>query len=534
MKESKPQASRKVFDRITTGGSFKKTINAALAQARNKPIVEILPKRSSGPNETKHVKINKSVPVTIHSTTPRRKDTFDLKKTQELRQKRAMQSPSRSGSSREVREDSLSSIWSDNIPVITISKTESAENILDEKPKEQSGKSEESNEKSKISSIGLHGKWAKVKKAKEENTEENIGKQEGVVKHKTHKEKLRHENKVITEKYREERRISTSRVRNMERTLDTISSSNDNLDSDSQDTPTKKYIVKKENADINDDNEYEDRKKEKIRDNDGRENKWKRDKKSDGKKENKNEENGDVSTDFREEAKKNLRSEDKNELKRGDKKEVKSEDKKDSKNKDKLKNKEKKELRSEDKAEVKIKGRRELKSEGEKNQDEDELKDENQEELRNEDQNDQICQKDQIELDKYGYNTKSSHKSDLYDEQKESIQKVKELGRKENEEKNIEGNFWKIDENHSIKKESTSTKKVAERKEVKKPVLKKQSSAIVIDDEEPTVMEAEPQVQREESKLSSTNGESIQTTDTLRTESSTDYKDEVFSNYNIL
>ncbi|KAB0796732.1 hypothetical protein PPYR_10793 [Photinus pyralis] len=61
----------------------------------------------------------------------KRRNSVDSKRGEEWRQSYRSSSPS--NSSKETRQDSItSSIWSDNIPIITISKTESAENILRE------------------------------------------------------------------------------------------------------------------------------------------------------------------------------------------------------------------------------------------------------------------------------------------------------------------------------------------------------------------------------------------------------------------
>lgn len=262
IKESKPQVSKKIFERISTGNSFKKTINAALAQTRNKPIVEAIQKGSSDSSDAKHVKIKENVPVTIHGTVHKHRDTINLKKTHERKQKKMYQSPSRSSSSKDLREDSLTSNWSDNIPVITISKTESAENILRDSPKQSQKTNIKPKQKLEKQHVSEKSKWDKIKpdKRKSKEAQEKIIEQlekksskEGNPEENTDKERVRkekrHESRIITERYREEKRISKSRISNLERTLDTIQSSNDNLDSDPQETPPQNQnISNKESA----------------------------------------------------------------------------------------------------------------------------------------------------------------------------------------------------------------------------------------------------------------------------------------------
>lgn len=66
-------------------------------------------------------------PLASRHSGKHRKDSFDLKKHQDKRK------VIRSRSSKDFREDSLTSNWSDNIPVITISKSDSIEHIEEER-----------------------------------------------------------------------------------------------------------------------------------------------------------------------------------------------------------------------------------------------------------------------------------------------------------------------------------------------------------------------------------------------------------------
>ncbi|KAK5642603.1 hypothetical protein RI129_008770 [Pyrocoelia pectoralis] len=67
-----------------------------------------------------------------YNNVQQKRNSVDFKRRDEWRQSYRSSSPS--NSSKETRQDSISSsIWSDNIPIITISKTESAENILEQK-----------------------------------------------------------------------------------------------------------------------------------------------------------------------------------------------------------------------------------------------------------------------------------------------------------------------------------------------------------------------------------------------------------------
>lgn len=100
--EKKPEVVRKPFSMKPRGSSFKQAINAAVLQKRNS---------KADMAEVKHVKISDSAAPAVHVAT---------KKPEKSTKKK-----------HETRQDSQTSNWSDNIPVITISKTESEECILE-------------------------------------------------------------------------------------------------------------------------------------------------------------------------------------------------------------------------------------------------------------------------------------------------------------------------------------------------------------------------------------------------------------------
>lgn len=86
-----------------------------------------LQRTSSDSTEGKRVQISEATPEMY-----RKREAFNQPK-KESSQKYPNPSPTRSNSSKEARQDSINSNWSDNIPVITISKTESSECILEQK-----------------------------------------------------------------------------------------------------------------------------------------------------------------------------------------------------------------------------------------------------------------------------------------------------------------------------------------------------------------------------------------------------------------
>lgn len=101
--------------------NFRHAINSVLQQKENvKPDIT----RRSDSNETKHVKIQGIKPAQTHSTT-QNKTIYERRISND-------KPPHTSGdTSRNTRQDSQASNWSENIPVITISKTESEECILE-------------------------------------------------------------------------------------------------------------------------------------------------------------------------------------------------------------------------------------------------------------------------------------------------------------------------------------------------------------------------------------------------------------------
>ncbi|GJQ78717.1 hypothetical protein Trydic_g2751 [Trypoxylus dichotomus] len=69
-------------------------------------------------------------PIASRHSSKNRRDSFDLKKHQSKKKPADSRSATKSSSnSKDFREDSLTSTWSDNIPVITISKSDSVEHV---------------------------------------------------------------------------------------------------------------------------------------------------------------------------------------------------------------------------------------------------------------------------------------------------------------------------------------------------------------------------------------------------------------------
>ncbi|KAI4471992.1 transmembrane channel-related [Holotrichia oblita] len=91
-----------------------------------------LPKRGESQDSNLSVDFETNpTPLVSRHSGKRRKDSFDLKKHQDKR-RGATRSRSPTKSSKDFREDSLTSNWSDNIPVITISKSDSIDHIEEE------------------------------------------------------------------------------------------------------------------------------------------------------------------------------------------------------------------------------------------------------------------------------------------------------------------------------------------------------------------------------------------------------------------
>lgn len=95
---------------------------------------EILHRESTESTEGKHVQIAETTPEIYRRNSQPKRDSIESKRNEDWKQRR--QSPSRSTSSKETRHDSITSNWSDNIPVITISKTGSSECILEQQTEE--------------------------------------------------------------------------------------------------------------------------------------------------------------------------------------------------------------------------------------------------------------------------------------------------------------------------------------------------------------------------------------------------------------
>lgn len=108
VKEAKPQSAF----------NFKGMVNLARKSSDN---------RKSSDIEPKHVHIVDCAQL------PKRSDSYQEQRRDNWRERRRRQSPTKStSSSKETKkEDSVNSTWSEAIPVITISKTESAECILE-------------------------------------------------------------------------------------------------------------------------------------------------------------------------------------------------------------------------------------------------------------------------------------------------------------------------------------------------------------------------------------------------------------------
>lgn len=115
IREAKPKPEK------ATKSNFRHAINSALQQKENATI-DIT--RRSDSSETKHVKIQGVKPTPTHSATQN-------KTIYERRISKEKQPYSSTDNSKNTRQDSQTSNWSDNIPVITISKTESEECILE-------------------------------------------------------------------------------------------------------------------------------------------------------------------------------------------------------------------------------------------------------------------------------------------------------------------------------------------------------------------------------------------------------------------
>ncbi|KAJ8932823.1 hypothetical protein NQ314_014408 [Rhamnusium bicolor] len=141
---SKHYVHKSVRPSLSWGNSdFPSSVNKILKKNHGK--IDRLPSGSMDSSDMKHVQIQEAA---VKHSTLHRCDTFELKKNQQNK-KRCVEQVMPS-TSRDMRQDSGSSVWSDNIPVITISKTESDENILREtKSKNEKTNLEKSNDKLK-------------------------------------------------------------------------------------------------------------------------------------------------------------------------------------------------------------------------------------------------------------------------------------------------------------------------------------------------------------------------------------------------
>ena len=132
-KDVKPQSTRKAnypFGMKTDlNFSFKRAVEIS-GQIKGRALDSSKTQKTSADPGEKRVKILDECTPIKRATQRIRKDSLDLINTQSKR--RVVRSPSKTSSSGKMREDSVTSTWSDNIPVIKISKTESAECILDE------------------------------------------------------------------------------------------------------------------------------------------------------------------------------------------------------------------------------------------------------------------------------------------------------------------------------------------------------------------------------------------------------------------
>ncbi|KRT82265.1 hypothetical protein AMK59_3218, partial [Oryctes borbonicus] len=119
VKEVKPQApTKKPF-------AIKKDLNFKTASVHKG-----LPRKDSQDTNLSVDFEPNFTPIASRHASKNRRDSFDLKKHQDKKKPLNSRSPTKSsGNSKDFREDSLTSTWSDNIPVITISKTDSMEQI---------------------------------------------------------------------------------------------------------------------------------------------------------------------------------------------------------------------------------------------------------------------------------------------------------------------------------------------------------------------------------------------------------------------
>lgn len=127
VKEARPQVPKE--KKKSPSNAFQNVVTGVLSRKpsdHHRPVN--LRKESTDSSEAKRVQIKEADPPKP-AKEPKREE---LRGSKQKRNRQANQSPPRtSGTPKEIRRDSSCSIWSENIPTITISKTESAECILE-------------------------------------------------------------------------------------------------------------------------------------------------------------------------------------------------------------------------------------------------------------------------------------------------------------------------------------------------------------------------------------------------------------------